>query len=455
MKKGFCFCKELRTFLQKKNIQYSFIFALASFLVLGFFFNAYTVVGYQYDIVEVYKEFDSLSTASTGVSGKHSHKSKGFQMTDTVGNLLDVLYPQGNQRLGYVDDSELSPGARLGFVGGVGSAVSSLLYNPPDFDVTEHLAQEWIPNYSGGSTYAREAGFTQLTGSGISSVWTGMRNVSYIFFVLVFIVGGFMIMFRHKLGGQTIVTIYNTFPNVILGLILVTFSFAIAGFIVDIGAVLINVMSGFLPASIDTTTPFSVGAGYMWAASGLNIVETFMRNIMTLLTGTLGLRFGQFSSLIIMLVLVLVVLFASIKVFFALMKAYIGILVDTIISPIVFAIATIPGKQAVMVDWFYRMGKNVLVFVAIFFLVNFPLLLMSGANLFGGDLGAGKSPGSLDPGGMIIAGMAIYVLFLAGNVPRMLEEYLPHIGGRTAASVTEGIKKEKPNKPLLGSLLRN
>ncbi len=446
----------LRVFLDNKNLQRYFLFGLVFFLALGFFFNTYTVQGYQYDIVDVYREFDTLSTTSTGVPGKHSHKSKGFQMTDTLGNLLDVIYPQGNQRLASAPaDLDLSPGARLGFLGGVDSGVSALLYNPPHLDVVDHLAKEWVPNYGDqGSVYARQTGYQQLMGSGISQVWSGLRNVSYVFFVLVFIAGGFMIMFRHKLGGQTIVTVYNTLPNIILGLILVTFSFSISGFIIDIGAVLINVIAGFVSPSIDTTTPFSVASGYMWPGGSFNIIQTFMQGIFGFLQGTLGLSFGHFTSLIVMLILVLVVLFASIRIFFALMKAYIGILIDTMFSPIVFALATIPGKRAVMTDWFYRMGKNVLTFVLIFFLVNLPIFLMNGANMFGGNLGTGKGPVSMDPGGMIVAGMAIYVLFLAGNVPKMLEEYLPHIGGRTAASVTEGIKKEKANKPLLGSLLR-
>ncbi len=286
-------------------------------------------------------------------------------------------------------------------------------------------------------------------------IWSAVRNIAYMFFVLVFVVGGFMIMFRHKLGGQTIVLVYNTLPNVVLGLILVTFSFAIAGFILGVGGVLINFIAGLLGSQIDTTTPFSVAYGYMYGGGGFNIVETFMGNIMGVFA-TLDLQGNLFVALVIMLILVLVVLFASIRIFFALMKAYIGILIDTMASPIVFAIATIPGKQAVMFDWFYRVGKNVLIFVFIFFLVNIPIFLIGQVDMFGGDLGRELGPGSIDPtGGMIFAGMAIYILFLAGNVPRMLEEYLPHVGGRTAASVTEGIKKGKTNsKPSLGSLFR-
>jgi len=444
--------------LKGRALQRVFIFTLAFFLALGFFFNAYTVQGYQYNIVDVYMEVDSLSSASTDVPGKHSHKSKAFQMVDTLGNLLDFIYPQGNENLAYAEDLDDATIARMGLSGTFGSAFSALLYSPPHLDVTEHLAREWIPNYDHeGGVYAREPGYSQLLGTGIASIWSVVRNVAYMFFVLVFVVGGFMIMFRHKLGGQTIVLVYNTLPNVVLGLILVTFSFAIAGFIIDVGGVLINVIAGLLGPQIDTTTPFSVAYGYIYGGSPFNIVVLFMENILSFLFGTLGLRYegSLFVALVIMLILVLVVLFASIRIFFALMKAYIGILIDTIASPIVFAIATIPGKQAVMFDWFYRVGKNVLIFVFIFFLVNLPIFLMGQVDMFGGNLGTGHPPGSIDPGGMIVAGMAIYILFLAGNVPRMLEEYLPHVGGRTAASVTEGIKKGKTNsKPSLGSLFR-
>jgi hypothetical protein len=58
------------------------------------------------------------------------------------------------------------------------------------------------------------------------------------------VVVGFMIMFRSKIGGQTLVTLGNFLPGVITSLILITFSFAIAGLLIDIGAIVTNLIAG-------------------------------------------------------------------------------------------------------------------------------------------------------------------------------------------------------------------
>ena len=65
-------------------------------------------------------------------------------------------------------------------------------------------------------------------------IWEGVRNASYVFFIIIFVAVGFMVMFRSKLNPQTIINIQLALPRIIIGLILVTFSFAILSFIVDL-----------------------------------------------------------------------------------------------------------------------------------------------------------------------------------------------------------------------------
>jgi hypothetical protein len=60
------------------------------------------------------------------------------------------------------------------------------------------------------------------------------------------IVIGFMIMFRTKLGSQTIVTVGNALPQIILGLILTTFSFSIVGLMLDAGKVAMSVSEKYI-----------------------------------------------------------------------------------------------------------------------------------------------------------------------------------------------------------------
>ena len=67
----------------------------------------------------------------------------------------------------------------------------------------------------------------------ILQTWKTFRNLAYLFFVLIFLVIGFMIMFRHKINGQTVVTIQQAIPNIIVALLFVTFSYAIGGLLID------------------------------------------------------------------------------------------------------------------------------------------------------------------------------------------------------------------------------
>ena len=80
------------------------------------------------------------------------------------------------------------------------------------------------------------AGYKYLKDSlKLDKLWGQSRNIAYMFFVVAMIVIGFMIMFRNKIGGQVLVSISNSIPQLIICLVLVTFSFAIAGIMLDIG----------------------------------------------------------------------------------------------------------------------------------------------------------------------------------------------------------------------------
>lgn len=65
-------------------------------------------------------------------------------------------------------------------------------------------------------------------------IWKVFRDFSYALLVIVLISIGFMIMFRVKLNPQTVIGVENSLPKIVVTLILITFSFAIAGFLIDL-----------------------------------------------------------------------------------------------------------------------------------------------------------------------------------------------------------------------------
>jgi len=53
----------------------------------------------------------------------------------------------------------------------------------------------------------------------------------------------FMIMFRVRISPQTVITVQSALPKIIFTLILITFSYAIAGFLIDLMYVVIGIFS--------------------------------------------------------------------------------------------------------------------------------------------------------------------------------------------------------------------
>lgn len=94
-------------------------------------------------------------------------------------------------------------------------------------------------------TYAAEGlGFGAI--KPLANLWKIFRDFSYMLLVLVLLIIGFMIMFRMKINPQTVISIENALPKIIVTLLLITFSFAIVGFLIDLMYVLIAIAISLL-----------------------------------------------------------------------------------------------------------------------------------------------------------------------------------------------------------------
>lgn len=146
----------------------------------------------------------------------------------------------------------------IGFVEGGGGAIGlmgnliALTYTPPlhTGDYFSYLAQNFgiaKPAYAAGT------GFEGL--SPLMNLWIAFRNIVYLAFVVVFVIVGVAIMLRVKIDPRTVMTIENQIPKIIVGLLLVTFSFAIAGFLIDLMWVSIYLIIGIITSTGTTLTP--------------------------------------------------------------------------------------------------------------------------------------------------------------------------------------------------------
>lgn len=184
-------------------------------------------------------------------------------------------------------------------------------------------------------------GFQALTP--ILPLWKFSRNTTYALFVIVIIAMAFMIMFKVKLNPQTSITIQSAIPKIVIALILVTFSYAIAGLLIDLMYVIFGLVSLVVsPLFLDIFKPTDIYSWLIGAGGGGGVftLVSVIFGIMALAIGLpillIGLAIGGVGGIVgggIMIVLFAVVFIAAIKVMWALLKAYALTLIMTIIAP--------------------------------------------------------------------------------------------------------------------------
>lgn len=125
------------------------------------------------------------------------------------------------------------------------SSIASIPYSSP---VASGLAWAEEGLHNAGfipKTYAAQGiGFHAL--KPFQGVWLMFRDFMLLIMVLIIVAIGFMIMFRAKIDSQTAINIQNALPKIIFALIAITFSYAIAGFLIDLMYILIGLVIGLM-----------------------------------------------------------------------------------------------------------------------------------------------------------------------------------------------------------------
>jgi hypothetical protein len=128
-----------------------------------------------------------------------------------------------------------------GAIGNLNKFVASL--NTPPASGVEYIAHV-TNNFLGKPVYAQGVGFQGLRS--LIPLWRGFRNIVYVLATIIFLAIGLMIMLRIKINPQAVITIQSAVPKVFTTLILVTFSYAIAGLVIDLCNVLQSIVIALL-----------------------------------------------------------------------------------------------------------------------------------------------------------------------------------------------------------------
>lgn len=313
---------------------------------------------------------------------------------------------------------------------GVVTDMTIALYTPP-----LHTSQyfQYLSNNFGFAkkSYAATNSCTGGVGfCGISpllSIWSTFRNIVYLFFVIIFILVGFGIMLRMKIDPRTVMSIENQIPKLIIALLLVTFSFAIAGLFIDgmwVGSfVVVKILS-----SADTQNPISANTvnnnffdnplgfsnnilpggviGVSLGAGGS--LRDVIRGVLTpnnsaklgltpeadnqitcdgnsfdplcglhqfwdtltgavigqVVAGLLGTLISWIIGILGVLIILIAILFSMIRLWFILLISYISILLDVLLAPFQIMFGVFPGSKTGFGSWARDILANLLAFPA-------------------------------------------------------------------------------------------
>lgn len=197
-----------------------------------------------------------------------------------------------------------------------------------------------------GKTYAATLGENRMAIINAAfNIWKACRDISLGFMAIILMYTGLMIIMRKKVNQQLVVTIQYAIPKIIIGLILILFSY-------PIGAAITGLSWGLFRSSTDIV----INALYP-ASAGVS-PDVFANNVLlALVIG--GLKSGFFSGLGFLLI-ILVILVALVVLIIVNVKAliiYIKMVFSTVIAPFEFALGTVPGSEDRIKDWFLRMAK--------------------------------------------------------------------------------------------------
>ncbi|MFZ1721065.1 MAG: hypothetical protein WAU07_01015 [Microgenomates group bacterium] len=301
------------------------------------------------------------------------HQIYKFSMIESVNSIVyrgALASPQPTQ-IPYIDGGSQVAGSS-GFVGDVFNLIGAFYEQPPartSVWVADVLQEMNIAQ----PAYAQGLGFAAL--DPVLDLWKLFRNVAYVFFVLIFVIIGFMIMFRTKIGGQSAVTAQQAIPSIIISLILVTFSYAIAGFMIDLMYVIMFMMIGIFGNTV-SQQPDIVSWNILDLMSNLfqhSDIVSFQGNIDIITSMISGLADseaisgigGVIGGITLTLVLAVAVLIGTFKLFFELLKSYASIVLDVIVAPIFLMRGAIPGNQGVFKEWIRDLAGNLSAFPAV------------------------------------------------------------------------------------------
>ncbi len=285
--------------------------------------------------------------------------------------------------------------------------ISSSLVTNPAISSTQYLASlDHKLNLGIQPAYAQGIGYSSL--SSLVTVWEGFRNIAYLFCTAGFLILAFMVMLRIK-AGQGVINAQAAITKFIFVVLAITFSYAIAGFIID----LIYVFSGLIVALFISSNLYSgtlhqlqtqvFGGSLVQTMTTLiayqgsagttvsKITEDIFKNLYSGTgAGVLGGIFSWSVGSIATLIFSIMIIWSLIRLFIQLVLAYIQIILYTVLSPLIILPDILPGGNAFK-SWLRNIFAHAMIFPATVFSIILGLALVENTSNGAGTSALGSA----------------------------------------------------------------
>lgn len=454
---------------------------------------AFAVQSFAADnLLKNYKDLYTSKQPALENWSKSSLESNGLGVLDAILPLESVpddvlagkLYDDQGQPIVWI------PG---GAIGSVNNATAALF--APSASGIEYIAH-LKDNLLSKPAYAQDTGASGLMP--LLPVWRGLRNAVYILSSIIFVIIGILIILRIKISPQAVITIQNAVPQIIITLVLVTFSYAIAGLLIDLSSLIQAIFASILwPDSITSLVAnlpilknFTLSAKTIVNPTGITfyglmLFPSLVSSLLGLILGpVIGGVIGAFvgaaaggvgalpgsivgatlGGIIVTIVVLVIMMINLIKLLFGLIKVYVTIIFKIVVAPLEIGMGAFPGSKMGFSSWVTDLIANLAVFPIVFLfllLVNYILyhiLLTGGAftvtqaikgntNLLSGLWAPGILGGNLGAfgpaGGIAVFGIGFASIAILAKLPELVPQLVFQLKNPWGQAIGQAISQQQ------------
>ncbi len=231
----------------------------------------------------------------------------------------------------------------------------------------------------------------------VYSIWSVFLKVSLGILSIVLLYTGIMITMGRKLSNQLVVSVQYAIPKIVIGTILMIFSY-------PIGAVITSISFGLFRGATPIVSNLLMNGTANDSPSGLLSMAMAIQ--------TLSMARGGGFYLVVCFIMLVILTIGRWIIYLKVLMVYIKMAFSIVSAPLEFVLGTIPGNDDKIKDWFMRMLKYGLTIFAMGLII--PLTYWVGLEIMAAYISGDATGGEVGGWGVVISLIAPLLIVVFG-----------------------------------------